>query len=460
MLKLYYSLCLACIGSCLICIRFISEAFAVGTDTFSHPYILFVSVLSGAGLAWFSLIPLLKRWPFRCGGIVWIGLIAGLFFRIIFWNSTPIYENDWNRYLWDGLVVSEGHNPYKYSPEIIYDLAPNAPEDVQALKDLSTRHSNIATAVNYADLTTIYPPVTMGVFYVATKVKPVDLNALRGVYLFLELIGFWLLLRALKLYGRDPKWTVIYWLNPMLIYSVYNAAHMDVILVPVLLGALILIKTRPFLSSAVLGLAGAIKFWPLLLGPVLLRQYKNRPFVFLNGGVIMGLITLFLTAPMLFQIGDNSGLLAYATQWERSSFIYGYIEYTLGLFLGDASSFARVSVAFILAGFSFWLALTRNIENDYLPRVLMALTLALYFLSPTGYPWYVIWLLPFLPFFPLNGAAMLTVTVSLYYLRFAMDERGLYDLYSNIVVPIQFGLPLLIIAGETLFHSKRSEARP
>jgi len=447
--------CLAGIGSCLIFIRLISDDFVFGTDTFTHPYILFIALLIGAGLVWLALIPLLKRCKFYGRGILWSALVSGLLFRAIFWDSTPIYENDWSRYLWDGLVVSEGYNPYKYPPEAAYKITPEMSDEQRALADLSEQHMGLAANVNYSNLTTIYPPVTMGVFYIAAKIAPADLNGLRGIYLLFDLGGFWLLVSALKIFGRDPNWAVLYWLNPMLIYSVYNASHMDVILVPVLLGAMLLVKTRPLFSSAVLGIAAAIKFWPLLLGPVLLRQHKGRPFVFVMAGFIAGLIALLLTMPMLLQLGENSGFVAYATQWERSSFLFGYLEAALGLLAGNAAGLARISVAVMLTGYSVWLTFKQSPESEHLPRALMALIIALYFLSPTGYPWYVIWFLPFLPFFPVYGAALLTVTTSLYYVRFALEERDVYDLYSNIFVPIQFGLPLLILVGEGIYGLRR-----
>jgi len=455
MLRGLYFFCLAGLGSCLIFIRFISDEFVLGTNTFTHPYILFIALLIGAGLVWLALIPLLKRCKFYGRGILWSTLVSGLLFRAIFWDSTPIYENDWSRYLWDGLVVSEGYNPYKYPPEAAYEITPEMSGELQALADLSEQHMGLAANVNYSDLTTIYPPVTMGVFYIAAKIAPADLNGLRGIYLLFDLAGFWLLVRALKIFGRDPNWAALYWLNPMLIYCVYNAGHMDVILVPVLLGAMFLVKTRPLFSSAVLGIAAAIKFWPLLLGPVLLRQHKGKPFVFVMAGFIAGLVALLLTMPMLLQLGENSGFVAYATQWERSSFLFGYLEAALGLLAGNTAGHARISVAVILTGYSIWLTFKQSPKSEHLPRALMALTIALYVLSPTGYPWYVIWFLPFLPFFPVYGAALLTVTTSLYYVRFALEERGVYDFYSNIFVPIQFGLPLLILVGEGIYGLRR-----
>ena len=214
MLKALFFFCLAGIGFCLLSIRFISHEFIFGTDTFTHPYILFVSLLIGGGIVWLALIPLLKRWKSPGRGMVWSVLIMGLIFRILFWDSTPIYENDWSRYLWDGLVASEGHNPYKYPPEAAYEITPDMPPEQQALVDLSEQHDGLAAEVNYPDLTTIYPPAAISVFYVAAKIAPADLNGLRGIYLIFDLFGFWLLVKALKMFGRDPKWAALYWLKP------------------------------------------------------------------------------------------------------------------------------------------------------------------------------------------------------------------------------------------------------
>ena len=78
---------------------------------------------------------------------------------------------------------------------------------------------------------------------------------------------------------------------------------------------------------------------------------------------------------------------------------------------------------------------------------MMLIPLCLFIISPTGYPWYIIWFLPFLPFLPLYGAGLLTLTVALYYLRYAMSERDSYEIYSNVLVPLQFGLPILVLSN-------------
>ena len=438
----------ALIGAALLYARVISIGFILGTDTFSHPYKSFAAALIASGLAWMCFIPLFKRINAPLGKSLWALIFLGAVFRAMFLGSTPIYEDDWNRYLWDGAVTIEGHNPYKHPPEITYVVRQDAPQDVKDLQALSGRNGGITGRINNPHLTTIYPPVAMAVFAISAKVKPFDLDVLRLFYLVIDGLSLWLLIKALSLYGRQPFWALLYWLNPMLIYSVYNAGHMDIILVPFLISALYLARRSPLWASLALGLAAAVKIWPLILGPVLLRGHRRKLGIYIFGGIIMGAAALLLLSPMLLSLGESSGLQAYAGGWKRSSFFFGYIEKGLAFTGDDPGSLARIFVAIIITSLSLWLAFKKTVDEQNLPTCLMIITLCLYLLSPTGYPWYILWFLPFLPFIPLYGAALLTVMVSLYYVRFAMSERDIYDLYSNVLVPLQFGLPVLILLFE------------
>ncbi|RMF61844.1 MAG: hypothetical protein D6748_00750, partial [Calditrichaeota bacterium] len=43
-------------------------------------------------------------------------LLLGLVVRVLMFFSSPILEDDYYRYLWDGAVSANGFNPYQYSP--------------------------------------------------------------------------------------------------------------------------------------------------------------------------------------------------------------------------------------------------------------------------------------------------------------------------------------------------------
>lgn len=438
----------ALIGAVLLYVRSISAGFVLGTDTFTHPYKSFVGALIFAGLIWMLLIPTFKRLSNLPRTIFFTLIIIGVLFRVIFTGSTPIYEDDWNRYLWDGATTVQGINPYEYAPDETYQFREDAPEEVKELRLLAQENDDFTTRINNPHLTTIYPPMAMSVFTLAAFIKPFSLDTLRLLYLGVELGALWLLFKTLSAYGREPFWVLLYWLNPMLVYSVYNAGHMDIILVPFLIAALYLVKKRPLWASFALGLAAAVKIWPLILGPVLLREHRKSLAFYIGGGVIMGVLALLLLTPMLVSLGENSGLQAYTSGWQRSSFLFGYLESGLAATSENAGRLARILVAALITMLALWLAFRNTNDETHLPAYLMVIPLCLYLLSPTGYPWYILWFLPFLPFLPLYGAALLTVTVALYYVRFAMGERDYYDVYTDVIIPFQFGLPILVLLFE------------
>jgi len=124
----------ALIGAALLFIRHLSARFYLGTTTVDHPYIIFTACLMAAGVIWTCLIPAFQKWidgRLNSHPTSWetIGfcIALGLAFRAMFLGSTPIYEDDWNRYLWDGYVITQGESPYKYSPtEILENKTQNA----------------------------------------------------------------------------------------------------------------------------------------------------------------------------------------------------------------------------------------------------------------------------------------------------------------------------------------------
>ena len=484
----------ALIGAALFFIRHLSFSFPLGTTTPDHPYIAFTATLMLANFIWLGLIFILKSWDkapragTRSSWRMWIwGLIAlSLSFRAIFFGTIPIYEDDWNRYLWDGASVAQGVSPYKYSPvEIIDQLAHGqvnpaqkriSPDEGQRLEALSDEGYAILTHINNPHLTTIYPPSAQAAFALAALIKPLKIDGLRAVFLGIEALTMFLLIKALTLYGRSPLWVLLYAFNPLLIYSAFNVVHMDVILPPFMIAALILIKRRPYLAGLALAGAAAVKVWPLLLAPILYRDWTARPKIYISAAICVAAMSLILFWPMISELRSDSGLSAYSQNWQRSSFLFPVFTTFLDGIVADPGRFARLSVAAILTGLSLWFGFEHIWQSrasapiqtsqlaqpspNIIPRALMITTLTLLFLSPTGYPWYVIWVIMFMPFMPYYGAAMLCVLVPLYYVRFALGEQGRYEIYTHWLVPLQFGLPMLILLGEYCAGQLRRLSQP
>jgi len=457
----------ALIGAALFFIRHLSARFYLGTTTIDHPYVLFTACLMIAGIIWAALIPAFSHWttqqPSNTDQNSWrknwqsLGLLLalGLFFRAIFFSSTPIYEDDWNRYLWDGVVITQGESPYIYSPAEI--LQNQTSSDIKELRAISEQNDNFLHRINNTQLTTIYPPVAQAVFALAAFIKPLSLDALRVLFLFSEAGAMFLMIKALTVYGRSPLWMGLYALNPLLIFSAFNAAHMDILLAPALIGTVIAMQRRPFIAAVTLAAAAAIKIWPLLLAPVIFRPWRRNPKVYFACAAIVTFLSAALLWPMLSTLGENSGLSAYSASWKRSSFLFPLIEHGFASITDNPGSLARITIAVTLVSLSLWRGFISPIgELTKRPAELMLLTLTLYILSPTGFPWYLIWVLIFLPFKPLIGVAALCALTPLYYVRFGLGELGKYDIYTNWLIPIQFGLPIIILLYELLRRNHRA----
>lgn len=456
--RLVLYLGVALIGAALFAIRYISPEFRLGTTTEDHPYLLFTGLLIIANLIWLFFIPLISasvskgsRRDKRVKNYVWFLLFVSLVFRGFFFGSTPIYEDDWNRYLWDGAVVVQGENPYAHSPVEVLKNPELAHLKTYAEERADRPGGNILKRINNKELTTIYPPAAQSAFAGAALLAPLNLDALRFVYLMIEALTMFLLVRLLPKYGRAPDWALIYAFSPLLIYSAFNAAHMDILLPPLILLTLLFIRFSPVLAGAALSAAAGVKIWPLILAPALFRPYLRRPVIYGFCVLLISGLTALLLWPMLREIGDDSGLAAYSEHWRRSSFIFPWIEYFADSVTDHPGRLARGFIAVLVTLTALWYGFfSRFVEANDLPARLLIITLVLLMLSPTGFPWYAIWFIVFLPFVPSYGAALLCVLLPLYYVRYALGEAGDYHIYKNVLTPLQFGLPLIVLMIELL----------
>ncbi len=441
------------LAGALLSIRFISAGFDPMIETEDHPVMALTGLLILAGTAWFILLLLMRRTQaFPKWGLP-VLILGGLILRLGFFGSQPIYENDYKRYLWDGAVTAQGENPYIFTPEEIFDAsAPGTASvpDLATLAVLSNEADGLTGEINSPHLTTIYPPFAQAVFASAYWIAPYNPDGLRGVFLIFEMLGFAVLLLALKQFGMPLIWSSLYWLNPIIILTSYNAIHMDVLLTLPLLLAVLTLKARPWIAAIALSAAAAIKLWPLLLAPVLFRSWFKRPALYIGIAALVAVLTSLSLLPMLLSLNDQAGLAAYSANWTNSSFLFPGLREALSFFVDDPNRIARYVIALILVGLSLYLGFSTSRSEKKLPFDLMALSAAFVLLSPTGYPWYFIWFFMFLPFavqsWMARGLGLLTIGATAYYVRFLLGETDRYEIYETILLPLEFGTALLVLA--------------
>ena len=450
-----------------VAIVLVSHEFAYASWSIRPQTLKYIALAMGFAGACAGLCYVIPRIPEegRKGALLMV-LLVGLFARIMMFGSTPVLEDDSYRYLWDGAAIAHGVDPYKYAPAdaAAVDFLGNQRDwaedaDLRKLQELTQESGPVFQRVNYPYFKTIYPPIAQAGFGLAHVISPFDLNGWRGVLLLADLISLALLVWALPLFGRSPLWAGLYWWNPVVVLEAFNAGHMDVLIIPFLLGAIGLARLGK-LAPAVIALAGAaaVKFWPILLAPALVRPVMFKPVRLISLALLFCVVALVLVWPQIRYVftDPDAGLVAYSEGWKRHAFLFTLLVEGPLSGAGDSSGLARAFVALVAGAAALWFALRSDVDGEGLVRAMLAVTLVLLFLSPTGYPWYQIWIAAFIPFVPRAGAFALMLAAPLYYTRFLLGDDAI--VYQWCIVPIAFGGPLLCFIIPPLLARRRSHA--
>ena len=83
----------------------------------------------------------------------------------------------------------------------------------------------------------------------------------------------------------------------------------------------------------------------------------------------------------------------------------------------------------------------------------------LFLLSPTQFPWYYLWLMPFLPLHPHPALVFYAALLPLYYLRPLFEHHELAGWFDQGVVWIEHGPVILWLAMERVFGSREGESK-
>lgn len=422
-------------------LAFASPRFSYEYQVSEMPAIGLAAALVLAGLLYCLGLPRLIANSLASDGgrlrlIVLCIVIGGLIARLVLFASEPMLEDDYQRYLWDGAATASGNNPYSLSPE-------DARVKSGDLGALARESGPLFARVNHPDLKTIYPPVAQGAFALAYLAEPWSLAAWRSVLLAFDLASLALILALLREVGRSPLWSALYWWNPLVIKELFNSAHMEAIVLPfVLLALLLAMRNRHVLSVTSLAFAVGAKVWPGLLLPLLVRARSFDARIFAGSILIFVALAALWVAPILLGgIDRSSGFVAYLSDWQTNSALFPTLESAIWAVLGwmklppeAAGSVARGMIALVLVALSLVLSLKPIKDADDLIGRASLVVAALVLLSPAQFPWYVVWFAPFLPFRPWFGFLLLTATVPLYYTSFYFLAQQRPEIFDGVIV--------------------------
>jgi alpha-1,6-mannosyltransferase len=336
------------------------------------PY--FMVSLTLAGVLYLLAIREFFSTPTLSRRVVFIGLILAAVWHFEFLRLPAGPDDDIHRYVWDGRLQRLGYNPYL--------IIPSDPA-VEGLHTPETRN------LNNPDLPSPYPAGAQLFFRGVTAIQE-STFAFKVAFVICEFAIVFVLLDVLRCTRQGQHLVLAFAWNPLLAIEVAGSGHIDIV------GALLLVVSAAALvrrwrtaAAVALGLAIAVKFLPLVLLPLYWKRVRIRD------AALAAAVVAVLYLPFLGHGSIPIGSLGRYVQYFRfNGPVFAALHH-----VAPSPLLAGLAVLVGLAT-AIWYrirsALT-ELSPDQLSLSQFAWPMAASLLcAPVVFPWYLLWLLPFL----------------------------------------------------------------
>jgi alpha-1,6-mannosyltransferase len=328
--------------------------------------VLFLAAAAGASAAYLLAVRIVLRAAPETRKGLWVCLALALACRVPLVLAEPTLSDDIYRYVWDGRIQRLGFNPYL-----------SAPADPALVR----LHTSVTRLTNHPELPTIYPPAAQWFFRVVASVDESP-RAFKVAFVGCDALIVLLLLRWLRLTGHSPWRVLVYAWNPLVILEVAGSGHVDVLgTLLLMISFLALAGRRPLVAALSFVVAVEVKFLPIVLAPLFWRRLRGRDVA------LACVVALAMTAPFLSgNLGLPVGSLpTYLAGWRFNGPAFALVQRLIG---------SRWIVA--LPAFAGLVA-AGGLRAQAMSPVAWAWPMAAsLLLMPAVYPWYLVWLTPFL----------------------------------------------------------------
>jgi alpha-1,6-mannosyltransferase len=327
----------------------------------------FIIPLAVAGVAYlFAIREFLSTPRFPRRAIV-IGLVLAALWHLPFLLTPPGSDDDIHRYLWDGRVQRLGYNPYI--------VVPSDPA-LGGLHTLETR------TLNNPDLPSPYPPGAELFFRAVTAIHE-SIFALKVAFVVCDLAIVLVLLDILPSSQQGTHWVLAYAWNPLLATEVAGSGHIDIVGVLLLLVSIAALGRRwRAVAALAFGLAVAVKLLPIVLLPLYWRRIRLRD------GALAAAVVGLLYVPFFNHGRIPIGSLGtYVQSFRFNDPVFATLERVAApqLVVGLAVLVGLLAAIWLRGKSVAW-------SSDAFAWPMAASLLC----APVVYPWYLLWLLPFL----------------------------------------------------------------
>ena len=336
----------------------------------------FMVSLTVAGIVYLLAIREFFVRPIFSRRVVVIGLVLAAVWHVEFlWLPVGV-DDDIHRYVWDGRLQRLGYNPYR--------VVPNDP----AFKDLHTAETR---NLNNPDLSSPYPPGAELFFRAVTAIHE-STFALKTAFVVCDLLIVFVLLDVLRKNRQGAHLVLAFAWNPLLAIEVAGSGHIDIVgALLVLVSAAALARRWRAIAAVTLGLAIAVKFLPIVLLPLYWKRIRIRD------ALLVPAVVALLYLPFLHHNRVPIGSLGtYVQTFRFNGPVFAMLD--------------RLAPPQLLAGLAVLAGLVtatwqrqrqkraaRAASSDQFAGDIFGWPMAVSLLfAPAVFPWYLLWLLPFL----------------------------------------------------------------
>jgi alpha-1,6-mannosyltransferase len=322
--------------------------------------------LTLAGIVYLLAIREFFATPRFARRVVVIGLVLAAVWHIEFLRVPSGADDDIHRYVWDGRLQRLGYNPYI--------VVPSDP----AAKGLHTPETR---NLNNPDLPSPYPAGAQLFSRAVTAIQE-STFALKVAFVGCEFAIVFVLLDVLRR-KQGAHLVLAYAWNPLLAIEVAGSGHIDIVGALLLLVSAAALGRRWRATAAIgLGLAVAVKLLPIVLLPLYWKRVRIRDAAL--AAAVVGLLYVPFLNHGRIPIGS---LGTYVQSFRFNGPVFATLD--------------QVAPPQLLAGLAVLVGLVtatwlRSAAPEWSPDVFAWPMAASLLCAPVVFPWYLLWLLPFL----------------------------------------------------------------
>jgi hypothetical protein len=342
--------------------------------------------------------------------VILIGLMLAAFWHVQFLRMPPGPDDDIHRYVWDGRVQQHGYNPYL--------IVPNDPA-------FNWLHTAATRTLNHPDVPTPYP-AGAELFFRAIAAIHESTFALKVAFVLCDFAIVLLLLDLLRRNRQGTHWVLAYAWNPLLATEVAGSGHIDIV------GALLLLisfyalgRQWRTVAAVAFGLAVSVKLLPIVLLPLYWKRVRIRDAVLAT--IIVGLLYIPFLQRGWIPIGS---LATYVQSFRFNDPVFAVLERVaapqlvtaLAVFLGFVIAIGMRKGSASLSGDAFAWPMAGSL-----------------LCAPVVYPWYLIWILPFVRSVSTLPIIIWTISIIPTYVVWYLRALGGPWLLPGWVAPLEYG---------------------